>query len=66
MFEVTEAWKSAFPGAHAGVLIMKNVVNPASHPVLERRKEALVEEIRSTLWPAGAQPVGSHPQPAGL
>jgi DNA/RNA-binding domain of Phe-tRNA-synthetase-like protein len=47
MFEVTEAWKTAFPGAHAGVLVMKNVVNPASHAGLEHRKEALVEEIRS-------------------
>jgi DNA/RNA-binding domain of Phe-tRNA-synthetase-like protein len=47
MFEVTKAWKTAFPGAHAGVLIMKNVRNPASHAGLERRKEALVEEIRS-------------------
>ena len=47
MFEVTEAWKTAFPGAHAGVLIIKNVLNPASHAGLERRKEALVEEIRA-------------------
>ena len=47
MFEVTEAWKSAFPNAHAGVLVMRNVVNPSSHAGLERRKEALMEEIRS-------------------
>jgi DNA/RNA-binding domain of Phe-tRNA-synthetase-like protein len=46
IFEVTEAWKSAFPQAHAGVLVMRDVLNPASHPALERRKEALVEEIR--------------------
>ena len=46
MFEVTEAWKFAFPGAHAGVLVMKNVANPASHAGLERRKEELVEAIR--------------------
>jgi DNA/RNA-binding domain of Phe-tRNA-synthetase-like protein len=47
MFEVTEAWKSAFPGSHVGVLVMKDVVNPASHAALERRKEALMEEIRT-------------------
>ncbi len=46
MFEVTDAWRTAFPGAHAGVLVMKDVVNPASHAGLERRKEALVEELR--------------------
>ena len=47
MFEVTEAWKSAFPDAHAGVLVMQNVINPASHADLERSKEALQEELRS-------------------
>jgi DNA/RNA-binding domain of Phe-tRNA-synthetase-like protein len=47
MFEVTEAWKSAFPGAHAGVLVMRDVLNPASHAGLERCKEALMEEIRT-------------------
>lgn len=46
MFEVTEAWKTAFPGAHAGVVVMQNVVNPASHAGLEQRKEELVNELR--------------------
>jgi DNA/RNA-binding domain of Phe-tRNA-synthetase-like protein len=46
MFEVTDAWKLAFPGAHAGVLILKDVVNPAGHAGLERCKEALVQELR--------------------
>ena len=46
IFEVTDAWKSAFPQAHAGVLVMKNVINPAGHANLEHRKEALVEELR--------------------
>ena len=47
IFEVAEAWRSAFPEAHAGVLVMKNVVNPTNHAGLERRKEALMEEIRA-------------------
>jgi DNA/RNA-binding domain of Phe-tRNA-synthetase-like protein len=46
MFELTTAWKSAFPGSHAGVLVMKEVLNPASHAGLERCKEELVEELR--------------------
>ena len=46
MFEVTEAWKSDFPDAHAGVLVMREVRNPASHADLERCKEALVGELR--------------------
>ena len=47
LFKVTEDWKIAFPGAHAGVLVMKDVLNPASHAGLERRKKTLLEEIRS-------------------
>ena len=66
MFEVTEGWKIAFPGAHAGVLVMKNVINPASHAGLERRKEELVDAIAFKLRQAGAQPAGKPSQPAGL
>ena len=47
LFEVTEAWKTAFPAAHAGVLVMQSVHNPASNTDLERSKEALMEELRS-------------------
>ena len=46
-FIVTDDWKSAYPGAHAGVLVMKNVVNPALHPELERAKEMLVTGLRA-------------------
>ena len=46
LFKVTEAWKTAFPGAHAGVLVMQAVHNPASHADLERSKEALMEHLR--------------------
>jgi DNA/RNA-binding domain of Phe-tRNA-synthetase-like protein len=47
LFEVTEAWRAAFPGAHAGVLVMRNVRNPANHPDLDRSKEALIGDLRS-------------------
>jgi DNA/RNA-binding domain of Phe-tRNA-synthetase-like protein len=47
MFEVTQDWKSAFPGAHAGVLVMKDVLNPASHADLERSKEDLMGDLRA-------------------
>jgi DNA/RNA-binding domain of Phe-tRNA-synthetase-like protein len=47
IFEVTEAWKLAFPQSHAGVLVMKNVLNPASHAGLEHRKEVLMAELRA-------------------
>jgi DNA/RNA-binding domain of Phe-tRNA-synthetase-like protein len=46
LFEVTEAWKLAFPQAHAGVLAMRDGTNPANHAGLERCKEALMENLR--------------------
>jgi DNA/RNA-binding domain of Phe-tRNA-synthetase-like protein len=47
MFTVSDAWKLAFPDAHAGVLVMGNVSNPPSHPDLERQKTALESQLRS-------------------
>ncbi len=47
MFEITEGWKSTFPEAHAGVLVMRAVHNPASHPELEHCKEDLLRELHS-------------------
>jgi DNA/RNA-binding domain of Phe-tRNA-synthetase-like protein len=47
MFEVTPTWKSAFPNAYAGVLVMQEVTNPSQHHGLERHKEELEAELRS-------------------
>ena len=47
MFEVTSAWKSAFPEAHAGVLVMRDVINPARHSELEKHKTEIEEHLRS-------------------
>lgn len=47
IFEVTKEWRAAFPQAHAGVLVLRKVLNPATHPDLERRKLSLVETLRS-------------------
>lgn len=46
MFEVTPAWKSAFPGAHVGVLTMRNVTNPAHHEELDKLKAELESGLR--------------------
>ncbi len=61
MFEITSAWKSAFPGAHAGVLVMRNVVNPAHHPELEKRKTELEEGLRSQFAGQDREAIASHP-----
>ena len=47
MFEVSDAWKTACPEAHVGVLVMRDVVNPAHHDGLEAQKKQLEEQLRS-------------------
>ncbi len=47
MLKPTQLWLNAFPDAHAGMLVMKEVSNPSSHPDLEIRKEALVDMLRN-------------------
>jgi len=47
MFQVSDAWKGAFPDAHAGVLVMSNVTNPARHPELDREKALVENQLRA-------------------
>jgi DNA/RNA-binding domain of Phe-tRNA-synthetase-like protein len=47
MFIVAEAWKTAYPGAAVGILVMRNVANPDRHPALDRHKEDLENQLRS-------------------
>ena len=47
MFQISAAWASAYPEAHVGVLAMREVVNPAHHPELEKQKAALEEQLRA-------------------
>ena len=61
MFEITSAWKSAFPGAHAGVLVMRNVSNPAHHIELEKRKAELEENLRQQFAGQDRAAIASHP-----
>jgi len=44
---VSEAWKTAYPGAAVGVLAMRSVVNPEGHAALDKRKEELENQLRS-------------------
>ncbi len=47
MFSVSEAWKTRYPGAAAGVLAMGNVANPKSHAAMDQAKEELEGQIRA-------------------
>jgi DNA/RNA-binding domain of Phe-tRNA-synthetase-like protein len=48
-FKVTEAWKAAHPGAHAGVLVMAQVTNPPHHAGLESEKAKLEDQLRASF-----------------
>ncbi|MBI5572263.1 MAG: hypothetical protein HY914_20135 [Desulfomonile tiedjei] len=53
MFTVTDGWKEAYPGAHAGILVMRDVANPDRHPELDRLKGELEEDLRSLFKDLG-------------
>src|SRR6476661_5006433 len=61
MFEVTSAWKSAYPEAHVGVLVMHAVSNPAHHPELEDQKAVLEEQLRTQFSGQDRAAIASHP-----
>ena len=47
MFNVAESWKATYPDAHAGILVLRGVDNPSTHPELENRKKDLETQIRA-------------------
>lgn len=61
MFEVTSAWKSAYPEAYVGMLVMRAVSNPAHHPELENQKAALEEQLRAQFSGQDRATIASHP-----
>ena len=61
MFNVTYAWKSAFRGAHTGVLVMRNASNPAHDIELEKRKTELEEQLRMQFAGQDRAAIASHP-----
>jgi DNA/RNA-binding domain of Phe-tRNA-synthetase-like protein len=44
---VSDAWRAAYPGACAGLLVMHDVANPDQHAELDRRKDALEQDLRA-------------------
>jgi len=47
MFETTNSWKTMYPDAHAGILVMRDVANPATCLELETQKQELAEKLRA-------------------
>jgi DNA/RNA-binding domain of Phe-tRNA-synthetase-like protein len=61
MIRVADAWTTAYPAAHAGVLVMRAVQNPASPPELEARKERLATELRARFAGQDRRALDAHP-----
>jgi DNA/RNA-binding domain of Phe-tRNA-synthetase-like protein len=61
MFEVTPVWKTTYPEALAGVLVMRAVSNPLHYPELEREKAALEAELRARFSGQDRAAIASHP-----
>lgn len=47
MLMVSEAWRAAYPGAAAGVLVIRDAANPAGHPDLAAMMADLEAELRA-------------------
>lgn len=61
MFEVTATWKSTYPDACMGILVMHTVANPAHHSGLEAQKAALEERLRTQFAGQDRAKIASHP-----
>ncbi|PWU00919.1 MAG: hypothetical protein C5B53_03460 [Candidatus Melainabacteria bacterium] len=46
VFETDSAWASKYPNAKAGVLVIKNIENSASHPELDKLRTAVENSVR--------------------
>ncbi len=61
MFNITSSCQPSFSGAHAGVLVMRNVSNPAHHAELEKQKAELEEKLRAQFAGQDRTALASHP-----
>ena len=61
VFQISDTWKSTFPDAHAGVLIIRGAVNPAQQAELEERKKALEADLRARFSGQDRQALEKNP-----
>jgi DNA/RNA-binding domain of Phe-tRNA-synthetase-like protein len=61
MFTVSDNWKVAFPDAHAGILVMRGVINPPHHPDLDAQKQRLQDQLRARFAGQDRNAIASLP-----
>ncbi len=61
MFQLSGRWEKLYPSAHAGILVMRDVINPPHHAELEKRKSTLEQELRSHFAGQDRAALLSHP-----
>lgn len=61
MFLTTDAWRGAFPGAHAGVLALSGVKNPERCAALEELKAKLEMDLRQRFEGMNRTALRAHP-----
>jgi DNA/RNA-binding domain of Phe-tRNA-synthetase-like protein len=49
MLNPSDSWKTTYPDAVAGILVMRGVANPTHHPRLDQRITAWEAELRKAL-----------------
>ena len=57
----TDVWKSAFPGASVGALVMSGVDNPERSEPLDARKRELEESLRADAARVGPEGLAGQP-----
>ncbi len=61
IFEVSDAWRSAFPEAAVGVLALGEVTNPSGHPGLEAARAELEAGLRQRFAGQGRSDLTALP-----
>ena len=60
-FAPSDAWRSAYAGAHAGVLAMQDVTNPEHDTALQGRKGQLEQDLRRRFAGMDRAALRAHP-----
>ena len=47
MLQIAEKWKTSFPGAGVGILVVDHVTNPEHSAMLDEQKRMIENELRS-------------------